>query len=225
MENLTVKSALIGEKNEGKREAPNKSYVYTLHCPISDEIKYVGKTSNPKNRRNCHNVVDPKQNTNKKNLWVKGIIELGHRPIFEILEVCESEAEALYLESYWIWQFKAWGFSLTNEATAGKGKGIHSNEFRRKMSVINKNRKASDEKKAMASAFHRGKKLSKKTKDLVRKYKESTVPNINKIKDAMVIKVYPSMTAASKELYGCRRAIAKAILNKTEYLGHYWTKQ
>lgn len=95
-------------------------YIYTLSHPISNEIRYVGKTCNLKRRYYQH--------TNKKNLliqktyvanWCLSLLNKGIRPIMEIID--ESENNWRELEIYWIAQFRAWGFNLCNISEGGQG--------------------------------------------------------------------------------------------------------
>ena len=95
-----------------------KTYIYTLEHPITNEIRYIGKTNNPKRRLHHHWVVGHKLKT-KLSSWLKSLKKLKLKPIMTIIDETDSDWEQL--EMYWIAQFKAWGFKLTNHTDGGEG--------------------------------------------------------------------------------------------------------
>ena len=95
------------------------SYIYTLSDPRTNEVRYVGKTNNPEQRRKAHGVLSREVKSRKKN-WIKQLKRIGLKPVFEIIdEVSESEWQKW--EGYWIQQFIVWGFRLTNHTAGGDG--------------------------------------------------------------------------------------------------------
>ena len=75
--------------------------IYTLAHPVTNQIFYIGATEAPNRRHRDHRK------------------RLGFNPIFEEIEVIKREGEFGFVnvskvESYWIQQFKAWGFVLEN---------------------------------------------------------------------------------------------------------------
>ncbi len=94
------------------------TYIYTLEHPITNEIKYVGKTNSPKRRLHHHWTVGHKSN-NKTGNWLKSLKKLKLKPIMEIID--ETIDNWQQLEMYWISQFKTWGFKLTNHTDGGEG--------------------------------------------------------------------------------------------------------
>ena len=76
-------------------------FIYTLSHPDTKEVVYVGSTYLPESRKYAHK---------KRYSFI---------PVFEILEVIKNvrtgDRMGVYeTETYWIHQFKAWGFKLTN---------------------------------------------------------------------------------------------------------------
>ena len=66
-------------------------YIYTLIDPITDVVKYVGKSKTPKARYKQHiNKLD-KTMTPKK-IWLLGLFEKGLKPEMEIVEKITDEA-------------------------------------------------------------------------------------------------------------------------------------
>lgn len=96
-----------------------KTFIYTLSDPITEEVRYVGKANNIKNRYNGH-LID-KSFTYKAN-WIKSLLNKGLKPEIEIIdEVLESEWK--YWEVFYINLYKSWGFNLTNSTEGGDGIG------------------------------------------------------------------------------------------------------
>ena len=97
------------------------TYIYTLSHPITNEIKYVGKTVNLKQRLSAH-ISDAKINK-KNNLvsnWIKSLLNQNLKPKMEIIDET-SHDDWGELEQYWISQFKTWGFNIKNITLGGEG--------------------------------------------------------------------------------------------------------
>jgi len=94
------------------------TYIYTLEHPITNEIRYIGKTNSPERRLHHHWTVGHKSN-NKTGNWLKSLKKLKLKPIMTIID--ETTDDWQQLEMYWISQFKTWGFKLTNHTNGGEG--------------------------------------------------------------------------------------------------------
>lgn len=116
------------------------TYIYTLTDPRDSQCRYVGKTKNPLDRSGKH-----KSLSNNKNLfnhtanWLVNLLSDGYEPIFEIIDEIEGK-NWQWLEIYWIAQFRAWGFDLTNLTEGGDGIDgySHTNESKHKISESSK---------------------------------------------------------------------------------------
>lgn len=105
--------------------------IYALLDPTTSEIKYVGKSENPKKRFQYH--VGNFGNT-QVGKWVNELKQKSELPLLIVLdEVNYDEWE--FWERYWIAQSKAWGFKLLNVSIGGRGTVglVHSNETKRKI--------------------------------------------------------------------------------------------
>lgn len=73
-------------------------FIYCLKDPVTFEVRYVGKTVNPKSRFSLH--INQGGNS-KKSEWIAPLLEGGLKPIFEILEECDAsvwkEREAFHI--------------------------------------------------------------------------------------------------------------------------------
>lgn len=108
----------------------NMIYIYTLSHPITNEVRYVGKTINV-NRRFKQHLHDKR--CSHKASWVKSLKNEGLKPIMTILETCSDNWQER--EIYWMSQYD----NLTN---LKKGGGIDyvrttSEETKQKISQAN----------------------------------------------------------------------------------------
>lgn len=94
-------------------------FIYTLEHPLTGEIRYVGKTKNPKMRFHNHCNKLHNEKTHKRN-WINSLKNFSLRPVMRILDEVDS-LEWRFWERYWIAQIKSWGFSLVNHTRGGDG--------------------------------------------------------------------------------------------------------
>ena len=78
-------------------------YIYTLIDPVTDEVRYVGKSKNPKTRYNQHIKKLDKSMTPKKQ-WLLGLFDKGLKPKLQIVETVTNgtgrEREQHYVTLY-----------------------------------------------------------------------------------------------------------------------------
>jgi group I intron endonuclease len=205
--------------------------IYTLSDPITNEIRYVGKTKNSLTTRMYQHIRDSLYNgTNSyKKAWIKGLILKGMLPIIEELEIVLNHNCWKQSEQYWIAQLKSWGFNLTNMTDGGDGNQnqIMSLESRIKTSDSLKGRLVSKETRNKISKAHLGKKLSEKTKEKIKlcnlgkkqseetkakRYKAVYLVNSN----GEIVKEYPSLQHAANAHNCGRGQIANVCRGKTK---------
>jgi len=151
-------------------------FIYVLKDPTTGEIRYVGKTNNPKTRLTKHCA---EKGRNHRVHWIQRLKLLGQVPVFEILDEVPIEHWQQW-EVAWIEYFREQGCNLVNGTNGGEGvtqtpevrvkignanRGRKlppiSEETRRKLSVASTGRKLppkSPEAKAKISAANRGRK-------------------------------------------------------------------
>jgi len=96
-----------------------KVYIYTLEHPVTKEVRYIGKTKNPKERFHNHCNRLHNEYTHKRN-WINSLRSQGLKPKMNILDEID-ESEWKYWEKFWIEQFRQWGFNLVNHTSGGDG--------------------------------------------------------------------------------------------------------
>lgn len=131
--------------------------IYTLSCPITGEIKYVGKTIQLLEDRLRMHIYETKRTSNKRTNWIKSLLAKDLKPIISLLEeVGENWAER---EQYWIAHYRSLGCNLKNDTIGGEGccGRVCSEETRNKIRKSNTGRKYSEEAKKNMSEAHIGK--------------------------------------------------------------------
>lgn len=108
------------------------AYIYTISYPAGN-VRYVGKSCNPKKRFRRHIQEARKYTTSHKLAWLRSLLNSGLEPIFEIIDKVPiaqwEEAEKFYISKY-----KNLGFDLTNGTIGGDGNQDPSQEVRDKIS-------------------------------------------------------------------------------------------
>lgn len=93
-------------------------YIYTLSDPNTGRPRYVGLTSDPKHRMTCHISPSHVGKNSARALWIRGLLEQGHRPKLSVVEVCRAE-DAAQAEHNWISRLLEQGEILLNTTTDG----------------------------------------------------------------------------------------------------------
>ena len=96
------------------------TYIYALKDPETKQIRYIGRSKNPKKRLYEHHQVRRIHTKSHHNNWIWSLLERGLRAEMEILEECD-ETNWSERERYWISTLS----DLTNTTAGGEG------EFRR----------------------------------------------------------------------------------------------
>ncbi len=105
----------------------NTPIVYGLFDPITDELRYVGKTVNSivarvtEHKSKANALIKRKASGNHRDNWVASLLRRGLEPNFSVLACCTSEEAALAAEIRMIALYTAAGFNLTNATSGGEG--------------------------------------------------------------------------------------------------------
>ena len=85
--------------------------IYSLVCPLKNEVMYVGKTKQPLEVRLIGHIYD--KNNKDKAKWIKSLRARNIKPQINLLEVC-SELKSNIAEKNWIKYFNKIGVKLFN---------------------------------------------------------------------------------------------------------------
>ena len=127
--------------------------IYTLKDPITNEVRYIGKTKRKLVDRMYSHTSNYKLEKEKsnKNSWIKSLKNKNLKPIIEELDLVEDNNWEFW-EQFYINLFKSWGFKLTNMTTGGEGssggKGClgykHTEEAKKRISIANSKPKSKE---------------------------------------------------------------------------------
>lgn len=136
-------------------------FIYTLSHPITNEVKYVGKTVNPKQRKHNHSNSARDKGTYKRN-WINYLKAQNLRPKFEIIDIIEEDWK--FWERYWILQLKTWGYKLCNHTEGGDGLSMaNQTSFKKGQTPWNLGKPASNYVIEAARQFNLGRKSTPET--------------------------------------------------------------
>lgn len=113
--------------------------IYCLKDPITNEIRYVGKTNSPLRKRLSAHCREKPINKTYKYHWIQSLIKKGIRPLIELIEEVSIENWE-EKEIYWIDYYKKINPKLTNHTKGGQGQRVG---FKHTPEAIEKIRKAS----------------------------------------------------------------------------------
>jgi hypothetical protein len=120
-----------------------KVYIYSLNDPITNEIRYIGKTIQPlKNRLKCHLHPNKNDKTHRAN-WILNLKNNGLKPTINLIEEC-SDSNWVEREIYWI-DYYSKLTELTNHSKGGNGGHIVKISTREKLSIIYKEKWKNEE--------------------------------------------------------------------------------
>lgn len=148
--------------------------VYILSDPrdLHGAVRYVGKTSKGlEHRLRMHVKPGQLKDPSHKNHWVKSLLAAGVKPVIEEVEVFDNKDALNEGERYWISQFRALGFKLTNSTEGGDGQSAgfkHTPEAKAKTSAAMKGRPKSPETRAKMKAAQLARVLSPEAKESIR---------------------------------------------------------
>lgn len=132
-------------------------YIYSLNCPITGLVKYIGKTNNLKQRYWDH--LKEKKN-NLKCAWIKSLKNKGLKPTIEEIDYI-PESEWQFWEQYYVSLFKSWGFELKNGNDGGLGSGKMPQDVKDKISKAHIERLKDRTKSSMYGKKHTPETLEK----------------------------------------------------------------
>ncbi|AXF51955.1 MAG: hypothetical protein [Caudoviricetes sp.] len=101
------------------------NYIYALHCPIAETVRYIGKTNNPEARLISHIAAAKKGAKDHYTArWLRKLLRHDMRPTMEILETLDESENWEEYERFYIANGDYFGWKLTNTNPGGEGGGF-----------------------------------------------------------------------------------------------------
>lgn len=114
-----------------------KTFIYILIDPRTNEVRYVGKSNNPKKRLFAYHIPQSKLKRTHKECWIYSLINKNLSPILKIIEETDLN-NWCDREKYYIKHYLESGCNLVN-ATDGGDSYNFTDETRQKLSQVLKN--------------------------------------------------------------------------------------
>lgn len=119
------------------------NYIYALHCPIANTIRYIGKSYNPQKRFKSHlSSAKTFAYRHHTSSWIRKLLAEGLQPEMRILEEVPDGLRWQEVERSWIAKGPTLGWKLTNSTAGGEGLDYICHEaaaaYRAKLSASHK---------------------------------------------------------------------------------------
>lgn len=98
-----------------------KFLIYGLSDPVTNEIRYIGKSCSGLKRANQHFIPSQLRADTYKTRWIISVIKSGLKPNVVILEEFKNSDKLNEREIFWIKYYKNNGARLTNTTEGGDG--------------------------------------------------------------------------------------------------------
>jgi hypothetical protein len=110
------------------------THIYTLSCPDTGAIRYVGKANDLQARLRGHLSCAGRERTRKAR-WIRSLVRQGKRPTIESIDLV-PDREWQFWEQHWVQVIGGcWGFDLTNGDAGGLGMGRCTPEMAKKIAM------------------------------------------------------------------------------------------
>ena len=142
------------------------AYIYGLHDPRTGELRYIGKSTRPRER--LRNEINEHSNTHRSH-WIDELTSLGLEPVQAIIDAVPADTNWQSVERAYISGARVTGSRLTNGTDGGDGVTGLSQEARERMAAATRGRPLSPEHRAkLVAAMARRPPPSAKTRELMR---------------------------------------------------------
>lgn len=197
-------------------------YIYTLSCPKTGAVRYVGVTNNPSNRLRQH-IKDSKRQNNHRTHWINSLLRDGLNPIMTEIDETDIDNWA-QCEMAWIAHYRAMGCDLVNSTDGGQGGFNPSEETRKKRSESMRGKIFSDEHRRNLSKAQKNK--PPRTDETQRRMIEShKIPIVQYTRYGVFIRSWGSIKEAGEELKISPSAITACCKRKPHHRtagGYMW---
>lgn len=145
-----------------------KYLIYALKDPVSQEIRYIGKSSSGLRRARSHYHNNKTNNTcSKKNNWIKHLKSIGLKPDIEVLCILLDPKYLSQMEIHYIAKHRHLGCNLVNQTDGGEGLLGRPHSFNTRMKMSHSRNGYDDEIQKQVCEMYREGCSTKKIKDIL----------------------------------------------------------
>lgn len=184
-------------------------FIYILVDPSSQEVRYVGVTTDPETRYVLH--LTQKTRTHKF-YWIQSVLRTGNKPLLFVIERVENDWQEA--ERRWIAHYRSIGCRLTNLTNGGDGiPGYRfSEESKARMRARVSAQNSSPEIKKIIGASSR------------RAWQDN---DERRIRTSLAMKgnSYNALRKDTKHSDACKEKIRKRLIGNKNCLGHTHTEE
>lgn len=190
-------------------------YIYILIDPLTNDIRYVGKTTNLARRLNAH-INRAKQNKYHSARWINSLIQKDLKPIMTTIEEC-NEDNWEEREIYWISYYRKL-FDLTNILDGGG----HSATYGRLGKLWSEEQRVNNRKARLGMNVNHTDEGKKNRADGIRKYCNENKKKVFQYSlDGEFIKEWDSAVDAGLELNIAHSNITKVCKCEGKRAGNF----
>lgn len=193
-----------------------KYKIYSLSHPLTNEIRYIGRTTQTLNNRlNKH--LKAKDKSHRVN-WIKSLKNKELIPNINLICETENFEYCIELEQYYIQKYIDLGYNLINMTLGGEGSigFTHTTDTKNKISLLTKERMSDNN--VIINLKNKGKKQWEETSNIDKINNQLNQVNRKNIAQydlsGNLIKIHISLRQIEKDL-GYFRASLKRCLNNT----------
>ncbi len=192
--------------------------IYTLTHPITNEIRYVGRTKETLNNR-LKTHLRAKDKSHRVN-WIKSLQNENLIPNINLICETESFENCIELEQYYIKKYRDLNYRLVNMTDGGDSSiGYkHTDVVKKQLSILTKNRMKDTN--VISNLKEKGnKQWEEKTalEKLNNQLNQVTRKNITQYDlDGNLIKIHVSLRQIEKDLGYFRAALSRCLKNECE---------
>ena len=187
-------------------------FIYTLSDPRTNEVRYVGKTVNPKKRFHEHvsPIKEQREGTYKRR-WTAALRADGLKPTISIIDRIENSNDEDWQcrERFWISHYRRIGARLTNLDSGGLNGKKMSEESKEKCRLIHLGKKRTPEAREKMRVAQLGKKRSLESR--IKQSEANKAAWVNRER-----KMHPNALAALCSYHSGRKHSVEQIRKRVE---------
>jgi hypothetical protein len=148
--------------------ATDMTQIYALVCPLTEQVRYIGKADNARQRLVGHlSAIKSKHDEGHKTNWLRKVVGAGRKPGLKVLLVVPKDMSWQSMERFFIASARHFEFRLTNARGGGEGTDWINPDSRERHRAAMKEIGSRPDVREKRSVSQRGRALSDETKSKI----------------------------------------------------------